>query len=546
MTILFDNVEEELKDFLKDREEYENDQQWWERQEILKEIKEEIYSNVPRASVIVNMCKHYEWTKLLDETKEKVYDACERGVRGEIKESIGEQVKNQLLANKTTQATELLVEYILKNNKIFTIREDCKDPEIWIYRDGIYEANGQTYIEEIARETLGKGYTTYLKNQIIAKIVADTRIKPEDFYKVQDVNKIAVKNGILNLITHELEPFSDEYLFFNKINAIFDKTKDCPNIIKFFQSIISDSDILIIQELFGYLLYREYKIPKAIMMSGEGRNGKGKTAELIKHFLGPANVTNISLEDLENKEFVLGNLFNKLVCLSPDISDRALKNTSIFKSVTGGDMLSSNRKFKSYLHFVNYAKLVYGANCVPRSRDLTPAFFSRWIIIDFPYSFYSQNEINNMEDTEKVRIADRDILKKLISEDEMSGLLNWALEGLRRLLDKGDFTYSRTTEEIKKDWIRRSDSIEFFLNEYVKEDDPNDYRYVVKKDFRYWYNKFCKKHKLKPVSDKWIKDVIERHGGTSEYRTVGGHDFAPRKYVWSNIELNEEKLLAEI
>ena len=57
----------------------------------------------------------------------------------------------------------------------------------------------------------------------------------------------------------------------------YDPTKKCPNILKHFNDILQDADdVKVMLELFGYLLLKEYRIEKAFMFVGFGRNGKSK------------------------------------------------------------------------------------------------------------------------------------------------------------------------------------------------------------------------------------------------------------------------------
>ena len=123
------------------------------------------------------------------------------------------------------------------------------------------------------------------------------------------------------------------------------------------------------------------------MFSGSGRNGKGKTVELMKRFIGAQNCANITLQSLEKDNFSMGELFNKMANLGADISSSALKETGKFKNLTGHDLVSAQRKFLTQVHFVNYAKMIFCANELPQTSDITIAFFNRWIIIDFPYTF---------------------------------------------------------------------------------------------------------------------------------------------------------------
>ena len=112
-------------------------------------------------------------------------------------------------------ATEKITRKILNQEYIYTTRSDEKS-EMWMYKDGIYIPNGKTYIKEFCRDVLRQAYTNELVRDVINKIETETYINQDDFFAIGDIFKIVVKNGVLNIITHELEPFSPKYRFFNK------------------------------------------------------------------------------------------------------------------------------------------------------------------------------------------------------------------------------------------------------------------------------------------------------------------------------------------
>ncbi len=413
------------------------------------------------------------------------------------------------------EATELMVEIILKKEKIYTIRDEIKT-EMWIYSNGIYLPEGISRVKGNVRIILGDAYNLSIVNEVIQKIVVDTYIDGKQFFEVKNIHKIVVENGILNMESNKIEPFNPKEFYFQKIPVSFDPSKDCPYIRKYFREVLKNGDdIQVIQELFGYLLLKDYPYEKAFMFSGSGRNGKGKTISLMKTFIGSKNVKNIPLQQLEKSEFVVNELLNKLANLSADISKTALKETGVFKALTGRDLISAQRKFLNSVDFVNYAKMIFCANELPISYDLTFAFFNRWVIIDFPYKFLTKKDYENTTDKKNVKIADEDIIGKITTKDELSGLLNWALEGLHRLLKQKGFSYSFSTEEVKKKWLRRSNSFNAFCMDCINE----DYTSRIKKDeLRKVYVNYCRKHKLNPSGDKIIKGVLISMFGAGEER----------------------------
>lgn len=424
-----------------------------------------------------------------------------------------ETVKNLLFMKKRADASEMVVQEILKTEKIYTLRHD-EHSEIWIYRKGIYVPDGKTYIKEFVRKVIDALFTPQFCNEVIGKIESETYISDEDFFINENFNYIVVENGIVDLFENKILPFDDTKFFFQKIPVEYKKDADCPNIKKFFKETLLEEDIAVLQEIFGYLLYRDMKFEKAFMFNGEGRNGKGKTVELMKRFIGVKNCANVSLQRLEKDNFALSGLHNKLANLSADISYTALKETGNFKSLTGHDLLSAPRKFRTDLDFLNYAKMIFCANELPATSDITHAFFNRWLLIEFPFTFYLEKEFEKVKNKPKCKLADKSIIEKISTDEELSGLLNWAIEGLQRLFSKNDFSYSKSTDEVKKQWIKKSDSFTAFCLEILEEDWEGK---VLKDDIVKYYALYCKENKVRTYGDKHIKKVLERMFGSTDF-----------------------------
>jgi len=461
------------------------------------------------------------------------------------KDQINEHLKLEifsLLLQRTTasksDATELLVQSILTNEHIYTIRQD-NNQELWIYKDGIYKPEGISYIKQFCRNILDTAYTTQLLNQIIAKIEADTFIEQNEFFIEEDVNLIPVDNGILNIKTKELQPFNPKYKFFNKLPVKFNTDKKCPAILEFLNDVLGNKDdINLIQEIMGYLLYRDYKYEKSFMFLGGGRNGKGKTLELMKRFIGIENCSNVSLSDLERDMFSRYELFKKLANLSGDISKKALVDTNHFKSLTGHDLQGAPRKNKTRINFTNYAKMLFAVNELPVTYDLTEAFFDRWILINFPFTFKEQHEIDAAEDKTRLKLKDTEKIEKISTPDELSGLLNWALDGFNKLLKNDKFSYSTSTSEVKRKWLRTSSSLLAFIEDEVEKDFKSE---ISKSEFKDEYFKYCIENDIKLESDKRINYVLTTDMGCSLFQNS-----SDGKRYWSGIKFKKNKIISDM
>lgn len=440
---------------------------------------------------------------------------------------------------KRSEATELIVATFLEKNKIYSVRDD-DTKEIWIYEKGVYVPNGKTYIIEFVREILKAAYTTTLSNLVIDKIMSDTFIESYEFFEqYKNTNLLPLQNGLFNLNTGKLEPFNDELIFFTRFNITYDDMKDCPKIKAFLKEIVScENDYLTMQEIFGWLLFKEYKFEKLVMFLGDGRNGKSKVIELMKKFIGTQNACNLPPTMLENPDsFALSTLYGKIANLSPDIPKDGLKRTSVLKSLSGNDLIEAQRKFKTSITFQNSAKMIFGANELPMTYDSKSAFWERWILIEFPYKFVDEERLNSPEsiDPRYLKLRDENIIQKISTESELSGLFNFAYSGYKRLLENGKFSYRYKPDEVKQIWTRKSNSFLAFFMDVLELD--YDHK-IIKKDLKRAYLDYCKFNNLKPQGDRVIHYTLSDEG-VSESRIAkeeGGY-YHP---AWDGVKFKKD------
>ncbi len=444
--------------------------------------------------------------------------------------SLQKKVLTSLALKDKDKATEIIVQEIEQKNYIYTTRDDVKS-EMWIYKNGIYVPQGKSFVKEFVRKILGEAFTPQLSNNIISKIETDSFIDHDKFFATNYIKEVPLKNGILNIFTKELTPFDHKKIFFNKLPIEYDPSSECPNITNHLKDVLKkEEDILVLLELFGFLLLKEYKIEKAMMFVGNGRNGKSKTIELMKRFIGAENCSTLPLRALHEESFSLSELFGKMANLAADLSKTDLKETGMIKSLIGRDTIQAKRKYLRDLNFVNYAKMVFAANELPKIYDTTDGFWTKWVLLEFPYKFVTQKVFNDLSEEEKksCKIMNPDIVEQISTPEEMSGLLNLALDSLDRLLIQKDFSYSKNTAEVKDLWIRQSDSFTAFCYDHVEEEINGK---IFKKKLRSLFHKYKKKHNIPGCSDKAIKITLENMFGASESQDWEGN----RERFWEGI-----------
>lgn len=355
--------------------------------------------------------------------------------------------------------------------------------QLYIYRHGVYNPIGEEFIRSQCRNKLGDDATINRVNEVIAHIQDLTHLDADQL----NINNalVNVKNGMLAWRTGELLPHGEEYLSTMRIPIEYNPQAKCPAVLNFFVTTLPPDCIELVEELFGYCLIPDVRYEKAFMLKGPGQNGKGTLLNLLTAFIGNDNISKVTLQDLVEHRFMRAEIFGKLVNLFADLDAHALKSTSYFKTVVSGDSITAERKHCDPFDFRPFARLIYSANEIPLSQDRSVAFYRRWAIIEFPNAFIKgQNAIG-------------DLIARLTQENELSGLLNYALKGLKRLFEAGRFSEPESTKQALEDYQKASDTVVAFLSDRCTIDETGTTERKVLYDT---YLQYCNGEGYKPES----------------------------------------------
>ena len=204
-------------------------------------------------------------------------------------------------------------------------------------------------------------------------------------------------------------------------------------------------------ELFGYALQPERDIPLYVVFFGAGRNGKTKLAFTLLSLIGPGGYVVDRVNKLESNRFSIAQLAGKRVFLDDDVTEGTRLPDGLLKTISEGKEMSGEHKFKDRFMFVCRVVPFMLCNNYPNLTDLSVGMQRRAMVIPFAKTFTPEE-------------VDPDLFKR-IEKNELAGVLNMALAGLKRLRERGNFLLPKDVDEANKDWFSQCSSLAAFMRQ---------------------------------------------------------------------------------
>lgn len=385
-----------------------------------------------------------------------------------------------------------------------------------VYRDGIY-TSGSRYIEN-SMQKLYPSMTARQRTEVLKYLDI---MNPDDNDIESDANLIPFKNGVLNINTMEILPFSPDYIITNKIpwnynpdaySELADKTLD--------QWSCSDPEIRsLLEECIGYCFYRKNNLEKAFILTGSGANGKSTYLEVLKKILSTQNYSPLDLCEV-GERFSTIMLSEKLANIGDDINMDFLegKTLSLFKKIVSGNAIKAEGKNDPAKTMIPIAKLLFSANSVPKmATQGIRAIKRRLIIIPFNATFerYLEDGSDNPEFNNKLK-------EELTTQESIEYLIVLGIKGLKRILENADFSKSAKVQDEVDQFEKDNDPILQWLDT-MKNSDESDVvkEYICRETLTTIYasySTFCYEHHLVPMSDAMLSKELLKRFNLKPYR----------------------------
>ena len=366
--------------------------------------------------------------------------------------------------------------------------------QLHIYKDGVY-SNGYREIESNMIQHIPN-----LK-KMQRREVLDYMELIVDEKEQSDANLIAFNNGIYDIVTGELKPFSTDIVITNKIpwnynpdayNELADSTLN--------KLACGDAAIrALLEECIGYCFYRRNELGKAFILTGDKSNGKSTFLDCVKAILGDRNISALDLKELGDR-FNTSMMFGKLANIGDDIGDDFLQGSqvSVFKKIVTGNRIKAERKGQDPFEFNPFIKLLFSANDIPRMKDKTGAVLRRLVIIPFNATFSKDDP-----DYEPF------IKYKLTQEEPIEYFIRLGVEGLKRVIINNGFTKSDKVQNQLDEYEEENNPIIAFINDTGVDRIENEPTADVYKR----YQVFCADNSMQPMSNIVFSKQINKRLG---------------------------------
>lgn len=318
---------------------------------------------------------------------------------------------------------------LIKQYHILTVNN-----QLYVYDDGFYQQDDR--IIERKMIEMFPGIKQTQRNEVLAYIRIETHKNPADIKLNPYI--INLKNTRLDVRTGEKLDFDYKQTEFDRIPVVYDPEAYNSDVDHMLDKVfVNDQEIReLFEEMLGYCFIKNTRYRKGFMFVGGGHNGKSTILDMIKNFLGKRNYSSIGLDELADR-FKIAELEHKLANIGDDINNVSLKKTGTIKKLFTGNSITVERKGERPFELEPYAKMIFSANEIPRSYDKTEGFYSRLMFIPFDAEFSADD-----------KDYDPNIEDKITTYNAMSYLLNIALKGIQRLMNKGEFTQPQRVLEV--------------------------------------------------------------------------------------------------
>ncbi|QHV98281.1 DNA primase family protein [Spirosoma endbachense] len=324
---------------------------------------------------------------------------------------------------------------------------------------------------------------------------------------------INMQNGTYEITpdSQRLRPHDKADFLTYQLSFAYQANAKAPIFQRYLDTVLPDTDLQsLLAEYIGYVFIRHLKLEKVLLLYGTGSNGKSVFFEVVNALLGGQNVSNYSLQSLSN-EAHRAKLADKLLNYGSEI--KGSLESDVFKQLASGEPVEAKLLYRDPFIMRDYAKLMFNCNTLPKEVEHSEAFFRRFLIVPFEVTITDEQK-------------DPELPTKIIQR-ELSGVFNWILSGMNRLLANKRFTHSEKASQVLAKYRQEADTVAVFL---MEENYQPSVSYLSLQSIYEHYKAFCTISGFAFLNLKNFKDRLEKNHIQVKRQTIGNVVYASKPF----------------
>lgn len=402
--------------------------------------------------------------------------------------------------NKVRIYPQELYIYIMENNHILFVKlGNSKGIVPYFYENGYYHLWTESECKAYIKSFLPKKIRRPSDWELVYRELLTEYSNIEENELNANESIINFQNGVFNIDTGELLPYSSEYLSTIQIpcNYIPDAHLSQAKVtMKFLNDITggnSDDKITILEYIGASISnVKGFRFKKFLVLKGKGNTGKSVLLDLVIYLLGLENIYSSDIKKLHSNFGLAGAYGKRLICCG-DMKVASLAEIDIIKELTGGDYVNLEAKYQNSFTTKFNGLMWFNCNDLPAfSGDKGSHVYERFIILS----------CDNVIPTEQ---RDPELLDKLKAESDI--LVSVAIKFLMRAKDNGcKFTESERTISNRRKYETENDSLSLFIeNCCVLEEGRTSVS-----EFKRLYRQWCKENSFQAERPNSISKVLSQ------------------------------------
>ena len=328
-----------------------------------------------------------------------------------------------------------------------------------------------------------------------------------------DLDLLVCANGALHVPTGELLPHNPEHYATAALPFAYDPDAVAPTWERVLSEILGREVANFFQEFAGYSATPDTSLETALWLCGQPGGGRSTLLSGLETMLGNrAGI--LGLGEIERNRFALSRIPGKFLVTATEQPGGYMRASHILNAIISGEPIQVERKFRDPFTLHPRCKIAWAMNDVPSLKSANDGLLRRVKVM----------ELDPIPEKER----DPEIKKKI--KEEGAGILNWALEGQRRLSKRGHFEVPATVRATTEEFRLTNDVPKMFVEDACVVSDADGCE-AQAQDLYAAYRHWSLENGHKPISAKSVAKEWKRLG-------FGTRSLHGRKY-YTGVKVDE-------